>query len=333
VSVVIAGHGARTPVGLSAPGSAAAVRAGISRIREHPFLVDAVGDKVMGAYDGVLEPRLFGVKRLLALAASALAEARGRLATPVPVFLGLPERRPGFGERELARVREGLAQLPGVGHLSLFPEGHAAGLAALDAARRAGHEVCLVGGVDSYFDPDAIEWLDDHQQLARADIRSGLVPGEGAAFLLLADERVAKSQGWPVLARVRGSGVGRETKLIKTPAVCLADGLRAAIAAAAGGLAGEHINDVICDLNGERYRTEEWGFVCLKPPARFDDPAAFRSPADCWGDVGAASGPLFAVLACQAMTRGYARGPRTLVWASSEAGLRAAALIEGARHV
>jgi 3-oxoacyl-[acyl-carrier-protein] synthase I len=62
----------------------------------------------------------------------------------------------------------------------------------------------------------------------------------------------------------------------------------------------------------------------------FDDPTAYLSPAECWGDVGAASGPLFAMLACQAVMRSYAKGPRTLLWTSSEGGQRAVALLESA---
>ena len=40
-----------------------------------------------------------------------------------------------------------------------------------------------------------------------------------------------------------------------------------------------------------------------------------------------ASGPLFVCLAAEAEARNYAKGPQTLVWASSEQGLRAAALL------
>ena len=41
----------------------------------------------------------------------------------------------------------------------------------------------------------------------------------------------------------------------------------------------------------------------------FDDPAAYDSPADCLGDMGAASGPLFAMLACRATVRRIRQGP------------------------
>ena len=75
-------------------------------------------------------------------------------------------------------------------------------------------------------------------------------------------------------------------------------------------------------------RGEEWGFVCLRLPSLFDDPTGYHSPADSWGDMGAASIPLFGMLACEAALRGSARGPRTMIWASSERGLRGAVLLE-----
>src|SRR5581483_8957532 len=131
------------------------------------------------------------------------------------------------------------------------------------------------------------------------------------------------------LARVLSVTVGRETKLIKTSEICLGEGLTSTVREAVKDLRsrGQSINAVICDMNSERYRGEEWGFVCLRLPGCFDDPTGYLSPADCWGDVGAASGPLFLVLVCQAAARGYVKGPRTLLWASSESGLRGAAVI------
>ncbi len=142
-------------------------------------------------------------------------------------------------------------------------------------------------------------------------------------------ERARKRLGLAALARVLSAATGRETKLIKTSDICLSEGLTTTVRDAVSGLSppAETINEIICDINGERYRGEEWGFVCLRLPQYFDDPTAYRSPADCWGDMGAASGPLFAMLACQTAARGYAKGPRTLLWASSEGGLRGAAVL------
>jgi 3-oxoacyl-[acyl-carrier-protein] synthase-1 len=80
-------------------------------------------------------------------------------------------------------------------------------------------------------------------------------------------------------------------------------------------------------MNGERYRGTEYGFAVLKTSGLFKDAAAFEAPADCWGDVGAASGPLYVSLVVEAQARGYGTGQLSLLWASSESGRRAAAIL------
>ncbi|MGC3987176.1 MAG: hypothetical protein QM777_21890 [Pseudorhodoferax sp.] len=196
--------------------------------------------------------------------------------------------------------------------------------------------MCLVGGIDSYFHPDTLEWLDRNRQLAGTVSRSGFIPGEAAGFLLLATQQGLERLGLQGLAAVQGCAIGKEAKLIKTAEMCLGEGLSATVRRAVDGalLPGERIDEIYCDINGERYRGEEWGFVYLRHSDCFDDPLGYRAPANSWGDVGAASAPLFAMLACQAAEWGRQKGPRTMLWASSESGLRAAAVLvtAGARH-
>ncbi|MCC7157545.1 MAG: hypothetical protein IT161_23395 [Bryobacterales bacterium] len=343
-SVDIVGIGARTPVGLHAAAASAAVRAGISRLGQHPFMIDQVGDPMPGALDSRLDPRAWGPQRLASIAETALREAceplAGRARLRAPLYLALPEARPGFSVDDAYAVRSAIATLPGlpieITEVRLIPEGHAAGLSALATAfqyiRAGASDACVVGGVDSYFHPDTMEWLDANRQLVGAVSRSGFVPGEGAGFCLVMAEHARLRLGLPVLARLLAVATGRETKLIKTPAICLGEGLTATVREAVGDLAlpSETIHAIICDMNSERYRGEEWGFVCLRLGHYFDDPTGYLGPADCWGDMGAASGPLFLVLGCQSTARGYSKGSRTLLWASSEGGLRGAAVLETA---
>jgi len=336
--------GARTPLGLRAAPSAAAYRAAISAMREHPFMIDQSGDPMPGALDSLLDPGLMGPERLVRLAETALREASEPLGAVLetcprlPVYLGLPELRPGFTLQDAEVIKTELTkfkELPiDISETNIFTQGHAAVFLALATAieqmRLGRFETCLVGGVDSYFQPDTMEWLDANRQLAGAVSRSSFVPGEGAGFCLLATERGCIQMELKASARVLSVATGRETKLIKTSDICFGEGLTATVRKAVGNLpasAGK-INSIICDINGERYRGEEWGFVCLRLSQYLDDPTSYKCPANCWGDVGAASAPLFAMLACQAAARGYAKGPLSLLWASSEGGLRGAAVIE-----
>ncbi|PRP93614.1 hypothetical protein [Enhygromyxa salina] len=98
-----------------------------------------------------------------------------------------------------------------------------------------------------------------------------------------------------------------------------------------GALAGlrlpaEAAGMIFSDINGERYRSEEWGFVALRAPEAFGS-SSYEAPVDCWGDVGAASGALFGVLSVRSWARGYALGSRALLMTGSTSGLRGAILL------
>jgi 3-oxoacyl-[acyl-carrier-protein] synthase-1 len=133
------------------------------------------------------------------------------------------------------------------------------------------------------------------------------------------------------LAHLRGVHSARESAVIAGEDEVLGHGLADAIRGAAASLQlpAEAIDDVYCDINGERYRTDEWGFAVLRLDALRS--TQYQMPASCWGDVGAASGALGCVLAARAWSRGYANGPRALVWGRYDGGLRSAAVLEQAR--
>jgi 3-oxoacyl-[acyl-carrier-protein] synthase-1 len=81
-------------------------------------------------------------------------------------------------------------------------------------------------------------------------------------------------------------------------------------------------------MNGEPYRADEYGFACLRTAEAFQSASDFAAPADCWGDVSAASAPLGIILAAIAGRKAYAKGRHAFVWASSEGGERGAGLFE-----
>jgi 3-oxoacyl-[acyl-carrier-protein] synthase-1 len=339
--VCVVGLGARTPIGLSAAESASSVRAGINLFAEHPFMVDRIGEPMVVSRAPYLPEGLRGTERLAELAGPTAEEALAPLgnlahAFPVPLILGLPAPRPGLPARlaeELsARLRDSVAAAGRLADVAVVPCGHAAGLVAVEAACRrieAGEiEVCLVGGVESYMESETLEWLDFSDRLHSRENRWSFTPGEAAGFCLLASAHTAQRHSIPVLAKVLAAATARETKLTGSGDVCTGEGLTAAFRGVLQALAGSgtRVDQVICDLNGERYRADEYGFTVARTASSFEDPTAFLAPADCWGDVGAASGPLFLMLAAISGLKGYAPGPRALLWAASESGERGAAL-------
>jgi 3-oxoacyl-[acyl-carrier-protein] synthase-1 len=309
---------------------------------EHPFMIDKAGNPMVVCADAVLPVATQGVERLLGLALPAAREAlqpamRLRARPRVYVYVGLPEARPGrpeqlegkFSERMVATLSESIT----IQDLDCYPLGNASGLLGLEKGMAAmaggGSELCLVGGVDSYLEPETLEWLDGEDRLHSETTIWGSCPAEGAGFCLLASETAAGSLGLPPLAELLAAASATEGKRIYTETVCTGEGLSEAFRKTLGGLPGEsRVSHTICDMNGEPYRGNEYGFAMLRSNRWFHEGAEFSTPADCWGDMGAACGPLFAILAAAAMGKEYNPGPRTLLWASSDGGLRAAALLQ-----
>jgi 3-oxoacyl-[acyl-carrier-protein] synthase-1 len=341
--VCVVGVGAATAVGETAPASAAAVRAGIAGFADHAYVIDGNGDPVVVASAPFLDEGVVEEDRLIHLARIAASEALGAIGgsplTPhsIPAFVGIPAVRPGLPADLDGRLSTGLAALKQdgcrVSGTQIIPCGHSAGLIAAKTAcekiRNEEAEFCLVGGADSYIVPEALEWIDDCEQLHNATNAYGFVPGEAAGFLLLCSDEVAGRLQLSVLGRLVTIGVTEEKNRIKTDTVCIGEGLTRAVQQALEALPdrGMRIDYTICDMNGEAYRADEFGFMLARTAERFVDGSDFLTPADCWGDVGAASGPLFIVLAAAAARKGYGKGPLTLLWTSSEGGERAAAVL------
>ena len=343
--VAIIGVGARTPLGFTADASAAAVRGAISVIRQHPYFVDRAGEPMMTTRDAVLAIDLNATGRCLELARSALTQAVQPVIEhhlkvgAIPTIVGLPEERPGRSvdlERLLAGDLMATARQLGLTlQVQTISEGHSAGLIALDAARKRIHsgeaDLCLIGGVDSYIDGETLEWLDDNKQLMSGVNRSAFPPGEAAGFCLVASSSLLRRARLNPLASVLSVSTTLEKNRIKTKTICLGEGLTGAIRGACAALdpAKGRVEQTWCDLNGERYRSAEYTYALLRAQSLFVK-SNINHPADCWGDVGAASGPLFACLAVDSWARSYAKGPRALLWTSSENGYRAAAVLQRA---
>lgn len=343
---VIAGLGAGTPIGRTVWSCAAAARAGICGFAEHPYMIDTAGEPMCVAAAPWLDVDSDWRERLATLLVPALREALAPLTEAVAgpdlaigLALALPAPRPGVPEdlsqQMVARVG---AELPDVfSRLETFGVGHAGGHLALERVMRdleAGViDAGLVAGVDSYLDVDTLEWLEACDQLHGAGPMNnawGFIPGEGAGAVLILSNVLARRLRLDVLGAIVGLGIARESSLIKTEDVCVGEGLTRAFRAALASLpSGSRIDNVFCDLNGETYRADEYGFTALRTAQSFRSATDFVAPADCWGDVGAAGAPLHAALALIANRKRYARGPLSMVWASSESGERGALILRG----
>jgi len=367
--LAITGIGAVTPVGLSAPASAAALRAGIARlgpiasspeIGEDGELVPANGGRVpLEWLHGKPEDALWpghqrweaaeplaevlyiddGPQRLVDLALPALREALARagLRAGFPancgLFVGLDEAE------DEAAVLGGIAGGmggPRPGIAKAYRTGRAAALEAIHRAaervERGEIAVAIAGGVDSLVRPSVYARLDAAERLASEANPQGVRAGEAAAFVVITKRADPSERA----AELLGSGIADELTA-GTDRPCQGDALSLAIRAARRGASDIRARPLaICDLNGDRYRALEWGLAMMRSLSdliwRDGGPGTgeFWHPADCTGDTGAAAGALCCVWAVEALRKGYARGENVLVWGASDGPRRAALIVSRA---
>lgn len=339
------GVGAATSIGLTPAAVSAAVAGNITRYQRDPSMRHRdTGEPMTLALLSSLPSVWSALERMFWFVRHALDQAlapvRGLAPEPrVAVLLSAPPERPGLDPATLrAAVRETLMRLP----VSLvqpacgvYERGHEGGLSALLRAQeliaQQRCDLCLVGGFDSGRDGPFLDWLAASGRLKSDAVPSGLVPGEGAACLLVGSAAAARRYGLPSLARIAAVVTADEAQPWYSRQASQARGLTSAIAGVftQGLREGERADVTYCDLSGEPWRADEWSMAYLRTAKQHGEPLAVRHPADCWGDVGAASAPLLLVTALQDLQQRRVRGERALIWCASDTRpYRGAALLE-----
>lgn len=332
---------ARTPVGLRAAPTAAAVRASVCRLQEHPFFVDAWGEPVACGRDARLDPAMSGARRLGALARGAFDELASKLATAphptnVPVLIALPEPRPGHDATEDAGLQSLLAseRITGLAKTTIrcVGRGHAGAFLGLEQALAmisgGVSELCIVGGVDSYLEGNTLDWLEENRRLACPKARGGFPPGEAAAFLVLASPGLRRQYRLPSLGVLRAVGRANEPRAADPTQELQGLGFAAAFSQLASAVPNAAFEDVYCDINGERSRTTDLAFAVLRKPELFPAGNQILSFADRFGDIGAATAALHCVLAVEGWRNQWSQVRAAMVCGASWSGDRGAALLE-----
>ena len=340
-----------TAVGGTARQTVGSVRAGINRYAERA-LGEGERDAVVMALlpDDWLPPLAEEAvelealtereQRMLRLAAPALREAVRELPSSQvpPLTLVLPEAPHGLprATNDVSDLfLEGLSIQSGIEldrrSSRILLGGRATGLQALAGAMASsGPSYTLVGGVDTYLDPEVLTTLEMDGRLRTEGATDGLAPGEGAGFLLLRSSGAANN-GPRARAVVHEPGFGRELGHRYSEEPYRGDGLAVAIAAALSHGPGQPIQTVVNSLNGESFGAKEWGVSFLRTRASFHEDCKIWHPADCFGDAGAAMAPLLVAFAALGLSQGCVPGP-CLVWCSSDGELRGAVCVSAARE-
>jgi 3-oxoacyl-[acyl-carrier-protein] synthase-1 len=359
--IVITAMGMTSSIGLSVVGCCAAERAGVSRLREHaldlvrgePILCCSL-DGVASGFQGTALLGRLASRALSDLASNAstakllkdsLSTTELRIALPPPAPTpdeardesAASEDRLPFNRRAEAVVeatfgRTGIMPPPA---RHFYRQEHVAPIHAIrDTMTSLSNEqatAALIAGVFSGLEED---WLVAHNQEGRlksASTPTGLVPGEAAAFLILEQQSNALTRGARGLARVAGIGTGTEKNPRSSEEPSTAEGLVQAIsgALAASGFRANEVGLVIGDLNGETYRSQEWGLALARLSPRLGgDHVQHSFPSLSFGETSSASALVGICTAIRGFLRGYARAQRALVWSSSDGEERAALCLE-----
>lgn len=339
-AICIIGVGAATSLGHSAAVTGTALRAGLTGFCEHPYWIGPSGDPLVVAMARYLPRTVPPMSRIADLASLALIDVFSRLTREirdVTLLLAHPEpSRIGYPANEIVealqlRAKNAAPLVRRIQPGSIFRIGQAGGVAALEQAMAILHDeraqFCLVGALDSWLFPDTLKILDGTGRVKSRKNPWGFVPGEAAAFCLLCSRPVATKYNLHVYGELVSAQIAEEQSFESPTAVNTGEGLAKATRAALSGLSSDaEVDEIFCDLNGLRSRADEFGFTVMRVGRRLGQ--YFRAPASSWGDIGAASTVTAIAAAAILAERGFPRGRRVLVTASSDEKSRGAALLD-----
>lgn len=327
--LVILASGMVTSVGLSAPAACAAIRCGLDNNQETRFM-DQSGEWINAAMVPLEQPWR-GLAKLKHMAVPAIRECLNALDADIPVatvplFLCVAEEnRPGRLQGLDAQFLNAVQDELGVTfhpQSAVIAEGRVGPVQAVQqmmAQQQTGY--CIVAGVDSFLTAGTLRAYEKQMRLLTETNSNGFIPGEAGAAMLLGQ----RGSG----LMIRGIGFGREAAHIESEEPLRADGLVKAIneALADAKLDNGDIDLKIFDANGEQYIFKEAALAKIrifrKPKDEFD----IWHPAECTGEVGAATVPIMLGVALAASIKKYIPGSRVLCHLGNDDGRRVAMVI------
>ncbi|MBA3548086.1 MAG: 3-oxoacyl-ACP synthase [Nannocystis sp.] len=294
----------------------------------------------------LLPPHLDRTERVIGLGVTALtdvlAEIEKPLAPCLPLVLALPADEDG-GSLDVPAIVHALenespqSMRLEVAKGGIIRGGRASFFTALAHAenllRSRAAPWVLIGALDSLCDLVSLADLARTNRALGADNIDGLLPGEGAAFILLAGHpprRVA----YPVYGRIIASATGREPRPYQErESPSLAAGLTHVLTCLRelAGLGEERVEYALSCQPGAVFWTRELVQAYLRHTTLFPEPFLVTSINESLGDAGAASGALLVARALWATKAAGDRRPetlRTLVYGCSNAGEVGACVVE-----
>lgn len=193
----------------------------------------------------------------------------------------------------------------------------------------AGEPLVAIAAVDSDCDPKSLLRLARRKALLGDANQQGRIPGEGAAFVLLARPDVPRQIGARPLAWIGGTHTGQEPRHLLQARSTTGEALTQVFAE----LRREHPDWRADAVYSSQPGTNHWGrefkLAALRNAALLPEPMQYISLHGELGDCGAASAPMQLAFALLRFERGDALR-RVLIYGESDDGALGACLLEKA---
>ena len=330
-----------TPVGLNMAQSAAAIRAGLSGFVEFPFYMpitrefDTGEDPIQVGSHGLIGG--FGTDRLFDLVfgpITTVVQESGLPRTEMSmgaVYFALPAEDEVIQRHKLRRnfLKQAANRLalPETGEFLGVQTGSTGVFILIERAMekmRLGElKFCIIAAVDSYLLEGRLELYDKNWRLKTGRNPEGFIPGEAGAVILLETEEYARQRQAPILMKLGGVSGGHEPNPVTGAKTSTGGGFTTAIQSLA-----ELQEDTRCwrwimsDLNGERYKAQEWGVIVPRLNQYISESHQLSHMADSIGDAGSALAAVQIGCIAQAFERDYAPCGSALLLAGNDLGKR-----------
>lgn len=341
--IFIVNCGAQTPIEETAIYTASAARAEIYRVAVCPRFEDDDLNPLLLGEARYLDKNLPILDRFSTMGIHAIKEVmeplyeRGEKSIKIPIYIGLPEKRPGLPEHVAEHLKSSLINTltrnQGIDfELTTMFDGHSSPAFILDQIKELfesdSSSLAVWGGVESYLDETRLSWLEEKNYLMCTE-KTGMIPGEAAGFCLLATNEAIEKYHLTKLAKIHSWGTAYEENEFLSGKNNLGVGLSTAIMDAVDDfIPDEKIDQIYTTLNGIPYYSDEFGYALLKCGQYVKNTNHIQSFSHFWGDIGAASLPVFFSIATYEDNQKEAPGPYSLMLSSSLGQSRAAIIFE-----
>ncbi|RDH83859.1 MAG: hypothetical protein DIZ80_06910 [endosymbiont of Galathealinum brachiosum] len=345
-NVYIAGMGVITPLGDSVEKTVAAVNADISAYQlseyftdnQQPITTAIIPEEIFNSFENDIdEGDLYGevYDHIIKMSIIALREtfSQADITKPVPLILSMPESNPSVETIPLNLLTKNILNQDDIPidptQIRSIATGRAGVIQSIELAQRylyeMGQDYVVIGGADCYLEYPVLQYFDKEQRLNSTGSMDGFVPGEAAGFLLVTKQASAALNVDNKVISLNTPGIAQEAGHFKSEEIYRGDGLDKSFKNAL--LSNKFpITRVYSSMNGESFWAKENGVAMMRNKKHFHENVTTEHPADCYGDLGAATGSVLLALSASQLMKNKAENNH-LVYTSSDNEWRASVVV------